>query len=715
MKGHVLQIKQKMISRTILIYTITFFLIVAVGYLPLWKNGLSIIWNVDGIGQYLPSFLYIGQYLRGFLTGLLHGEILLPLWDLSIGMGEDIVGALNYYGFGDPLNLIAIFATSSNGAYLYTGCFFLRLWLSGYAFQTYCREINMKSGAAAVASLCYAFCGFAIYGGGRYIEWLSVLIYFPLLLVGVERSLKAKRRTSWILVLSVAYGACCGFYFLYMSSLCLVVYCCVRLIFLEGITSVKNNLKKCFSLLWDYVLGLFLAAPIFLSAVSAYFNSERSMETESIKNIILNAKNYFPHLNMSLISVVFNFLHSREQNLSGILLVQILSLVLLFFIRSRKALQLKVAVLMAVAALHLPITGWVFNGFGESNDRWYFWIHFLLALVLAYVLTVFSSITISNTKNDIKLVGRKLTVVTVFVFVTANIIVNIWLLYSFSANWKSEMIAYETVEEYIDSPLNNSTIVSNDESLFRISNDSLTNINGRPENVAMINDYYGTTWWFSIINADTQSFADMVAGEKLNWRSYGLYNNLIYEAFAGVKYYFSSGEVSVDEEYLLADAVEFNGSTWNVYENPYYFGMAYVRDSQGADTILSESESYEDYYEKLYDLYINEHETVDVTYSESKSTFTCTVNVDDNDEVIFLIPYNKNWKAYVDGEKAEIEKTDIMYISVSLEEGEHIIVLKYESIEMKVGLFLLLLSIIRCIIRKSINRKRDFSLRVYLL
>lgn len=98
--------------------------------------------------------------------------------------------------------------------------------------------------------------------------------------------------------------------------------------------------------------------------------------------------------------------------------------------------------------------------------------------------------------------------------VLINIIFNIWLLYSDDLDGEWKMIAYDDVKKYIDSPENYSNVVSADEDLYRISTTSLTNINGRPENVAMINDYYGVTWWFSIINRYPQLYVDTLLQKK---------------------------------------------------------------------------------------------------------------------------------------------------------------------------------------------------------
>lgn len=73
-------------KHTLQFFTVLFVIIFMVGYFPLFSNGGSLIWNIDGVGQYYPSFVYIGRYLQSFLWNLLHGNWSLPAFDLGIGM-----------------------------------------------------------------------------------------------------------------------------------------------------------------------------------------------------------------------------------------------------------------------------------------------------------------------------------------------------------------------------------------------------------------------------------------------------------------------------------------------------------------------------------------------------------------------------------------------------------------------------------------------------
>lgn len=675
-----------------LLYNCLFIGIVFCGYYPLFRHKISLIYYVDGVGQYYPAFIYIGQYLQDFFRNLFHGNFSLPFYDLSIGMGEDIIGTLNYYGFGDPLNLLAVFVSKSNSAYLFTLMFFLRIWLSGIAFQHYCLFMRMDRLGAILGALCYSFSGFAISGGAMCIEWLAVLMYFPLILTGIEKIFsKAK---PYMLIFSVAYAAVCGFYYLYMVSLVLVVYCITRLLTILGVRNIRFILRKCFICVGWYLVGVCLAAPFLIPALAAYMNSERS--DFNIMDIVLNIRMYIPTLNYDFIRIIFHFFHSRINYLSGITLVQIIAVLFLFLLpKCKRGLQLQLAVIISLIALHVPITGWLFNAFAETNDRWVFAIHFTVSIVLVYVFQSYEGVEIIiNSLRTIK-VKRRMVHAGVVVFTILNIVGNIWLLYlSIGDDWKQELISFNNYSDYIDSPVNYSEVLQQDKDIFRVSNDSLTGVNGRPENVAMLNNYYGLTYWFSIANKNTQTFINEVTNNKHLWRSYGVYNNPILETASGVKYYLGKKGGYNPGRYELLEEMVFNGEIWQVYRNPDYLGMAYIRNSAESAKLWNDKQSYDEYFDAVLRLRSNQ-EQINFDYDKQTGIVSCTVYTEQDSELVVLIPYSGNWKAYVDGNKADVCKTDIMYISIPIEEqGMHEVIITYSPIEFKVGIGLMFISII---------------------
>lgn len=176
-------IKEKtfeLLQRKYLLFSVLFLFVIVVGYTPVYLSGKSLIWNIDGIGQYYPAFLYIGQYLRNALAG---GGI--PSYDLSIAMGENIVGCLNYYGFGDPISLLAIFATEDNGYIIFAVTYFIRVCLAGFAMIYYLDTI--KRGKARQSNCCFSLLLYRIHIIRRHILY-RMAICFNIIAIDVSRS-----------------------------------------------------------------------------------------------------------------------------------------------------------------------------------------------------------------------------------------------------------------------------------------------------------------------------------------------------------------------------------------------------------------------------------------------------------------------------------------------------------------------------------------------
>ena len=133
------------------IFTLLFILIAVVIFFPFYRRGISLVWMGDGYDQYYPALAYIGQYGREFLTTFFKGQI--REFDFSIGMGDDVIGTLSYYGMGDPLNWLAIFVQPKNIAYLYSALLVFRWYLGGIAFIWFVKRKGNGNFGAVVGAL----------------------------------------------------------------------------------------------------------------------------------------------------------------------------------------------------------------------------------------------------------------------------------------------------------------------------------------------------------------------------------------------------------------------------------------------------------------------------------------------------------------------------------------------------------------------------------
>ena len=722
--------EKKAMTEAAAVYAVLFAAAAIGGFAVLFLEGRTLIWEKDGIGQYYPAFLYIGQYLRAFFADLASGHPALPLYDFSIGFGEDIIGTLNYYGFGDPFNLIAVFAAGSRGVFVYECLFFIRAFLAGFSLIAYLNTMGVRGWPASVSAVAYALCGFTIGGVTMYAEWGTVLVYFPLMLLASERIMRG-RRGRFLMTAATALGALSGFYFLYMCSLALAVYVIARLIARNGVRAARENIFTCLTCLLYYILGIGLAAPILLPALDAYFSSQRS--GMPLAAILGNGSLFKPVLNQPLISAIGQQVTDPEISLlTGIPLPESAAVLLLILSPAklvpftRRRAELLAALALAVTALSFPLTGYVFNGFGETNDRWVFLVYFLLSVITGAMLSDIRKACRRGTAGQRRRAvrpgaGRSAAfcgvVCAVMVF---NIIYECFALFGGGGlDLRQEYLPSEGLNAtYIDSPVALFEDVMRENEPFRITSSTLTGINGRPENVAMLNGYDGTNYWWSIVNGRTQAFVNLVSSLGYRWRSFGLNNDPSAETAAGARYYVTNDRESVPAGYEEISSAFWNGSEWKVYGNPFYDGMAYLRDPQEAAAAWSRTvgEGSPDETEALVEE--AHHRNPDDPWDKSgvdgssfrayldemaafrreaeagapggrsgveafsidrkKSRVTIEVTADEGDQLVAAVPFSKNWRAAVDGRKTAAHDTDVMFTAIDgLSAGTHTITLTY--------------------------------------
>lgn len=99
--------------------------------------------------------------------------------------------------------------------------------------------------------------------------------------------------------------------------------------------------------------------------------------------------------------------------------------------------------------------------------------------------------------------------------------------------------------------------------------------------------------------------------------------------------------------------------------------------------------SKEAYFEDCTEILNSPHAT---DFKISNAGFTCSFNSDSKELILFQVPYESGWSAYVDGEETEIEKVDAGFMAIPVEAGKHSIVFKYTTPGFKVGMIVSLTS-----------------------
>ncbi len=138
------------------------------------KENASFTKMADGVAQHYAVLMWIRNTLRQFL----HGNFALPMVDFSVGQGFDVIGTLNYYGVGDPVNLLTVFFADNHLDQMYMFLILFRMYLSGLTFSYYCSTAGIQEKPLyCVVPGCMYFCSFALIGGMKhplFFKWYAV-------------------------------------------------------------------------------------------------------------------------------------------------------------------------------------------------------------------------------------------------------------------------------------------------------------------------------------------------------------------------------------------------------------------------------------------------------------------------------------------------------------------------------------------------------------
>lgn len=361
-----------------IVYTTLFALLCMVVFYPFYTNHISLIWGKtgqDGLSQHYASLVYFGDYIRSFFSNVLHGHFKLPMWDMSIGYGSDILSTLNYYAIGDPLNLIYAFSNKYNAEYFYNFMIIFRLYLSGVSFILFGCYLKKNPHGILIGSFTYIFSGVFFFSGIRHPFFLNPMIYLPLLIMGVEKIFRKER--PYLFTIVVAVAAMSNFYFFYMLTAAAVIYALIRF----PVYKQDGFFKTVFRFAGWYLLGIGLSMIILLPVLISFSNNARSASTTNYFSIFLYPKDYYKEIIRQ--SIGYQKI-DRSTYLNYIALAYC-SVIALFLKKSKERISYKVSVVVAVICVLFPVFGYALHAFSYPVNRWIFILSFVIACAVTEV------------------------------------------------------------------------------------------------------------------------------------------------------------------------------------------------------------------------------------------------------------------------------------------------------------------------------------------
>lgn len=548
-----------------ILYTIVFAVISLVIYGCFYFNGKSLVWSHDGVPQHINALAYYGKYLRNVLKTLVFDhKISLPMWDMHIGYGSDILTTLHYYVIGDPLTLFSVFVPEKNTEILYEILIFLRIYLAGITFSIYCFYRENPKQATFIGCLVYIFAGWTIYASMKHPYFSNPMIYLPLVLMGIDKVYKKEK--PYLFIWATAVAAMSNFYFFYMISIFMVLYAAFRYFGIFRKRSVKDVFQWFLKFAGFYLVALMIAALIFLPVVMTLFGTERFQAQNYVP--LLYDRIYYEKYLGCLIGE--NMIQWGVAGYSAVAMAG----VFVIFSKKKKYTGLKLGFVLLNLFLLIPFAGHVLNGFSYVSNRWIWAYGMLIAYILvqaypelftlqmrekrrifimllvycvlalvsksarternsmAVMLLVLAVFTVLSYGN-IFMQGKYLCGMLVAVLVT-SIILNVSYQYSYEKNYLSEFEEKNrALEELQDGP--DRTILSLDGSSSSRYDQYKT---GSYVNTAMYMGTNSTSYYFSVANGNiSRFFEEMYLNTPWDYHYSSLDGRTILDRLASVKYF----------------------------------------------------------------------------------------------------------------------------------------------------------------------------------
>lgn len=330
----------------------------------------------DGLVEHYNSLVYYGEWLRTVLRNIfVEHRFSIPSWDLSIGLGGDVITTLNYYVLGDPLNLLAVFIPARYTEYLYNFLVLVRLYLAGVVFYIYCRHHKYKDNMILPGALIYVFSFYTIVVSVLHPYFLNPLIYFPLILLGIDYVFENKK--PFLFIFSCTLAAVTNFYFFYMMTILMVIYAAIRYIAVYGSRQgIKHFMQSAGRIAFYYIAALMMSLPVFLPSAYAVLGGNR-----------VNGGAYVPVFYdlIYYVKLIIAFVNASADYYSalGYTSIGLLAVILLIVKKTdKKRMQLKAALLLGTVFLLIPFFGHVLNGFSYVTNRWVWAYCFIVSLIV---------------------------------------------------------------------------------------------------------------------------------------------------------------------------------------------------------------------------------------------------------------------------------------------------------------------------------------------
>ncbi len=350
------------------IYTICFSVIAFFSFFWFVFFGKTFIHYGDGYWQHYSILVFFKKTIAAFFNG--EG---FSFWSWSLGLGADVLGNLANV-FCDPFNYVVLLFPEKYVDVGYTIAVILRLFVAGITMMKFLQYMSKTKLQCLLGALGYAFSSWAI-GSIRHSFFLTALVLFPLIILGIERIDREKK--SFVFVFAVAASLITSLYFSYMSAIMAIIYVIVKYFYDFEKKSFVSFLKRFFAYVGYVLVAVMVAAPILIPVLYSLLNACKESGAEmKIFHTLSNFLRYIP----SFVSNCEINGHFTYMTLPMIFLA-LLPMAIINYKQKRYRLQ-TVFAFLCVVMVAFPIFGSILNGFSYSAGRWCYILTFFFVYCL---------------------------------------------------------------------------------------------------------------------------------------------------------------------------------------------------------------------------------------------------------------------------------------------------------------------------------------------
>lgn len=556
-----------------------------------YSKGKSVVtYGGDGTRQFYRALVYLSQHFIQIINNIfVNHSFILPQWDFAIGEGSDIIEVFHYYGLGDPLNILSIIFSKEKLYIFYDLSIFIRLYLIGFVFSYLCFYENKRNEIAILSgTILYSFSSYAISAMSGHISFLNSLLYFPLVILGVEKLIKENK---WIVLsISVFLTSISSIYFFYMIVVATIIYVVVRVFLLEK--TFKEKIIAVLKITIYSFLGVLLSSIVFMPVAYSMINNSR-ISTKISSSLFYPLSDYIKYIS----SFVYgNYVGSFY---GGYTVIGLFCLITTLKKKNNKLLKILLGIILVF--LIFTFFGKLFNAMIYVTDRWHFVVDLLMCYVIvdsfddlimikkeviAYMLALISvlSVSIYMNKDEWKVyclflilglavllcifLSKNKTIKQYICFLAIFISVLFSILYKYLPSYwnyaergtdfsilenmnKEEYSIFETID---------------DNTFYRYSGDSLTT------NSSIQGDVSSTGYYWSVANSNVMDFRRLLGLSDHNNHHYDSYDDdYILNSLSSVKYYVKKQNDNVPHNYNLFKS--FND--YDIYKNADVLPLIY--------------------------------------------------------------------------------------------------------------------------------------------